>query len=131
MAKTDAPEHGIVWRGWDDEALRLIAERGWPVLLFVADPDPVVRPFLSETFNAMPRHARLRELLHDFIPLFIKADDIPDDLKVYGAGSRYHIAVLSPHGFNPLVTVNVLRPPDEVIASIVDTLERLADVWRS
>ena len=129
MSKSDAPEQGIIWRGWDDETLRLIAERGRPVLLFVADSDPVVWPFLRAIFEAMPHHARLRELLHDFIPLFIKAGDLPDDLKAYGAGSRYHIAVLSPHGFNPLVTVNVLRPPDEVIATIVDTLERLAEVW--
>jgi hypothetical protein len=47
-----------------------------------------------------------------------------------GAGSRYHVAVLSPYGFTPLVWVNVLRPPDEVIAAIVDTLERLAEAWR-
>ena len=123
------PEGGILWRGWNEDTLRLIAERARPVLLFVADPDPVLWPFLRETFAAMPRHARLCELLHDFTPLFIKAGDLPDDLKAYGAGSRYHIAVLSPHGFNPLVTVNVLRPPDKVIATIVDTLERLAEVW--
>jgi hypothetical protein len=34
------------------------------------------------------------------------------------------------NGFTPLVWVNVLRPPDEVIATIVDALERLADSWR-
>ena len=130
MSQIGTPEQGIVWRGWDDETLRLIAERGWPVLLFVADPDPLVRPFLSAIFPAMPRDARLRELLHDFVPLFIKANELPDELKAYGAGSRYHIAVLSPHGFNPLVTVNVLRPPEEVIAAIIDTLERFSDIWR-
>jgi len=130
MSQTGTPEQGIFWRGLDDETLRLIAERGWPVLLFVADSDPPVWPFLRAIFPAMPRDARLRELLHDFVPLFIKADDLPDELKAYGAGSRYHIAVLSPHGFNPLVTVNVLRPPEEVIATIIDTLERFADIWR-
>ena len=35
-------------------------------MLFVADPDPLVWPFLHETFKAMPTDARLRELLHEF-----------------------------------------------------------------
>jgi hypothetical protein len=132
ILQSDFPDQGILWRGWNDETLRLIAERQRPVLLFVADPDPMVWPFVRETFKAMPANARLRELLHDFCtPLFVDARSLPDDLKTFGAGSRYHIAVLSPHGLNPMVTVNVLRAPDEVIATIVDTLERLADVWRS
>jgi hypothetical protein len=125
------PEGGILWRGWNEETLRLIAERERPVLLFVADPDPLVSPFLRETFKAMPANARLRELLHEFYtPLFIEAEALPDDLKAFGAGSRYHVAVLSPYGFTPIVWVNVLRTPDEVIAAIVDTLEKLADAWR-
>jgi hypothetical protein len=127
----DFPDKGIQWRGWDEETLRIIAEKARPVLLFVADPEPTVRPFLRETFKAMPGNARLRELLHEFYtPLFIEAGSLPDDLKAFGAGSRYHVAVLSPYGFTPLVWVDVLRPPDQVIATIVDTLERLADAWR-
>src|SRR6266568_3451876 len=119
ISENDFPDQGILWRGWDDETLRIIADKQRPVLLFVADPDPLVWPFL-------------RESLHDFFtPLFIEARALPEDLKAFGAGSRYHVAVLSPHGFTPMVTVNVLRAPDEVIATIVDTLERLADVWRS
>jgi hypothetical protein len=125
------PDSGILWRGWDEETLRLVAERGRPVLLFVADPDPLVFPFLRETFKAMPANARLRELLHEFYtPLYIEASALPDDLKAFGAGSRYHVAVLSPYGFTPLVWVDVQRPPDEVIAAIVDTLERMQDAWR-
>jgi hypothetical protein len=59
------PGDGILWRGFDDDTLRLIAERDKPVLLFVANPDPLVWPFLRETFKAMPKKDRLRQLLHD------------------------------------------------------------------
>lgn len=125
------PDGGILWRGWSEETLRLVQERARPVLLFVADPDPLVFPFLRETFKAMPGNARLRELLHDFYtPLYIEASMLPDDLKAFGAGSRYHVAVLSPYGYTPLVWVNVLRPPEEVITAIVDTLERMQEAWR-
>jgi len=126
----DFPDSGILWRGWTEETLHLIAQRERPALLFVADPDPTVWPFLRATFNAMPANARLRELLHEFYtPLYLEARSLPDDLKAFGAGDRYHVAVLSPYGFTPLVWVNVLRPPDEVIAAIVDTLERMQDAW--
>jgi hypothetical protein len=131
ISEHEFPDGGILWRGWNEETLRLIRERERPVLLFVADPDPLVWPFLRETFKAMPGNARLRGLLHEFYtPLFIEAGALPDDLKAFGAGSRYHVAVLSPYGFTPMVWVNVLRPPDEVIATIVDTLERMQDAWR-
>jgi hypothetical protein len=125
------PDSGILWRGWNEETLRLVQQRERPVLLFVADPDPLVWSFLREAFKAMPANARLRELLHEFYtPLYIEARALPDDLKAFGAGSRYHVAVLSPYGFTPLVWIDVQRTPDEVIATIVDTLERLADAWR-
>ena len=127
----ELPDSGILWRGWNEDTLRLVQERERPVLLFVADPDPAVFPFLRETFKAMPANARLRELLHEFYtPLYIEARSLPDDLKAFGAGSRYHVAVLSPYGFTPLVWIDVQRTPDEVIATIVDALERLADAWR-
>jgi len=136
MTAPETPEHefpagGILWRGWNEETVRLIQQRERPVLLFVADPDPLVFPFLRETFKAMPDSARLRELLHEFYtPLHVESSALPDDLKAFGAGSRYHVAVLSPYGLTPLVWVDVRRPPDEVIAAIVDTLERLQDAWR-
>jgi len=111
--------------------LRLVQQRERPVLLFVADPDPLVWPFLREIFKAMPASAKLCELLRDFYtPLYVEASSLPDDLAAFGAGSRYHVAVLSPYGFTPLVWIDVLRAPDKVIAAIVDTLERLADAWR-
>jgi hypothetical protein len=125
------PDKGILWRGWDDETLRLIEEKQRPVLLFVADPDPVVWPFLRETFKAMPANARLRDLLHDFcLPLFIEAQSLPADLQALGAGSTYHLAVLSPYGLTPMVTIEVQRGPQDVVNTIVDILERLVDVWR-
>jgi hypothetical protein len=69
------PEAGILWRGWSDETLKVIDEKGRPVLLFVADPDPLVWPFLREIFKEMPTNARLRALLHDFYPaLYIEAN---------------------------------------------------------
>ncbi len=131
---TPAPElpgGGILWRGWNEETLRLVQQRERPVLLFVADPDPLVFPFLRETFKAMPANAKLCELLREFYtPLYIEAGSLPEDLAAFGAGSRYHIAVLSPYGFTPLVWIDVLRAPEKVVATIVDTLERLADSWR-
>jgi hypothetical protein len=130
-SEIDFPDKGILWRRWNDETLQLIADRQRPVLLFVADPDPLVWPFLRELFTAMPANARLRELLHDFyVALFIEARSLPEDLKAFGAGSRYHVAVLSPSGLTPLVTVDVRRQPQEVVATILDVLERLVDVWR-
>ena len=76
----------------------------------------------------MPGNARLRELLNDFYSaVFIKADSIPADLKALGAGSKYHIAVLSPYGLTPMVTSEIQRSPEEVVRTIVEILERLVD----
>ena len=125
------PDKGILWRGWDDHTLRIIQEKNRPVLLFVADIDPFVWPFLREIFKAMPANARLRQLLNDFYPaLFIKADAIPADLKTLGAGSNYYIAVLSPYGLTPMVTIEIQRSPEVVVRNVVEILERLVDAWR-
>src|SRR5712692_7851144 len=116
ISENDFPDQGILWRGWDDETLRIIADKQRPVLLFVADPDPFVWPFLREIFKAMPANARLRDLLSDFyLAMYIEADSIPPDLKALGAGSNYHIAVLSPHGLTPMVTIEIQRSPEEVV----------------
>jgi hypothetical protein len=122
------PAGGILWRGWIDETLRLIAERGQPVLLFIADPDPFVWPFLREIFKAMPANTTLRELLHETCtPLFIKVDELPIELNVLGAGSLYHIAILSPYGFTPMVTFNPVHgKPAEVVSEIAAILRRVA-----
>ncbi len=131
ITEKDFPHKGILWRGWGDETLRIIQEKNRPVLLFVADTDPFVRPFLREIFKAMPANARLRQLLNDVYPaLFIEADLVPPDLQALGAGSNYHVAVLSPCGLTPIVTIEVQRGPEEVVGAIVEILERLVDVWR-
>jgi hypothetical protein len=132
MSTHQFPEQGILWRSWCDETLRHIEEKKRPVLLFVPDLDPFVWPFLREIFREMPANAKLRALLHEFFPaLFIKADALPEELKALGAGSRYHIAILSPYGLTPMVTIDpVTGKPAEVVNEIVSILERLLEVWR-
>ena len=133
MSESQFPEMGILWRGWSDETLSAIQEKKWPVLLFVADPDPIVWPFLREILKEMPANAKLRALLDEFfLALFIKAEALPEYLKELGAGSRYHIAILSPHGLTPMVTIDpVSGQPEEVVNRIVLALEGLVDIWRS
>ena len=46
------------------------------------------------------------------------------------AGSNYHIAVLSPYGLTPLVTIEIQHSPAEVVSTIVEILERLVDTWQ-
>ncbi len=132
MATSQFPEQGILWRSWSDETRRHIEEKQRPVLLFVADRDPFVWPFLREIFGEMPANAKLRALLHEFFPaLFIEADALPEELKALGAGSRYHIAILSPHGMTPMVIIDpVSGKPAEVVDEIVAILERLREAWR-
>jgi hypothetical protein len=132
MSESDFPPQGILWRGWNDETLALIQEKGLPVLLFVADPNAFAWPFLKAVFKAMPANAKLRELLHERYPaLFIEADALPDELKFLGAGSRYHIAVLSPAGLTPMITIDPVHgAPAEVVAEIARILQRLDEVWR-
>jgi len=63
--------------------------------------------------------------------LLIKADAMPEELEVLGAGSRYHIAVLSPYGLTPMVVIDPARgTPADIIGEIVAVLERLIDAWR-
>jgi len=131
MATPEFPDDGILWRGWGEETLKFIAERDKPVLLFVANPDPTVWPFLRETFKAMPKSRRLRQLLHDGCPaLLLKADELPEELSSLGAGSRYQIAILSPSGLTPMVTINpVSGNPDAVVEEIAAVLERILKAW--
>ena len=120
----DFPDKGILWRDWNDDTLRIIQEKNRPVLLFVADTDPFVWPFLREIFKAMSANARLRQLLNDFYSaVFVKADSIPVDLEELGAGSKYHIVVLSPYGLTPMVTIEIQRSPEEVVRTIVEILK--------
>jgi hypothetical protein len=80
----------------------------------------------------MPTNEKLRELLHEFCPaLFLKADELPEELTALGAGNRYHIAVLSPYGLTPMVTFNPASgSASEVVNEIVRVLDRLLEAWR-
>ena len=132
VSLSEFPDKGILWRGWDDATLSLINEKQRPVLLFVADADSAVWPFLREVFKEMPANTKLRTLLHESYPaLYMEADALPEELKALGAGSRYHIAILSPFGLTPIVTIDpVSGKPAEVVNEIVLILERLLTVWR-
>jgi hypothetical protein len=132
MSDPNFPDGGILWRGWNEDTVDIIKARDKPVLLFVADPDPLVFPFLREIFREMPKNARLRALLHEtFVALYIEAAALPDELKLPGAGTDYHVAVLSPYGMTPLVTFAVVTgKPADLVAEIVLVLERLLETWR-
>jgi len=125
------PKDGILWHEWNDETARLIEERGRPVLLFVANPDPMVAPFLKGVLQAMPLNERLRSLLHDYyIALMVEADSIPEYFEELGAGRRYNIAVLSPAGLTPMVTIHPDEGrPEEIVETIVKVLQKLKEVY--
>jgi hypothetical protein len=61
---SDFPDAGIVWLKWNAATEAALAQRERPILLFVADPDPMVFPFLRAVFQALPKNVHLRELLH-------------------------------------------------------------------
>jgi hypothetical protein len=132
MPASEFPDRGILWRGWTEETLRLIAEKQMPVLLFVADPNSPVWPFLREIFKEMPKNAKLQQLLHETYPaLYIEADALPDELKLLGAGTTYHIAILSPYGLTPMATMDpITGKPSDVVNKVVAILERLVVTWR-
>jgi hypothetical protein len=131
MPNPEFPEKGILWRGWDEASLKIIREKNRPVLLFVADSDPLVAPFLKAIFKSMPGNEKLRGLLHEFFSaVFIEASSLPEDLKSFGAGNFFHIAVLSPTGFTPMITFDPASgSPERLVDEIVKVLERLREVW--
>jgi len=131
MADPISPQDGILWRGWSEELQRELAERPRPVLLFIPDPEPTVAPFLRAIFHAMPANARLRAQLRDFfLALYVEPGSLPEDLRSYGAGSRWRVAILSPHGFNPMVVFDPVRgDPAAVVDEIATVLERLRPAW--
>src|SRR3981189_3641654 len=115
------PEAVILWRGWSDETLRAIDEKKRPGLLFVADKDPRVWPFLREIFKQMPGNAKLRGLLREsYVALYIEANALPNLLNELGAASRYHIAILSPYGLTAMITFDAVSgKPASVVDEIV------------
>ena len=126
------PRDGILWRKWEKKAVAEILSKDRPVLLFVADRDPVLSPFLHEIFRSLPKNEKLRQILHkEIIGLFLEADAVPEnELGLYGAGKDYHLAILSPSGFTPMATFPFHTcTPSEVVEQIVVTLERLLETW--
>ena len=127
----DFPDRGILWRKWEEATLEFIAAKGRPVFLFVGDRDPTVAPFLRALLRAMPKNAKLRGLLHEqFTALFIEPDAVPEELAMFGAGSKFHVAILAPSGLTPLCTFNLVHGnTDELVDWIVEALERLVGIW--
>jgi hypothetical protein len=126
----DYRDRGILWLRCDESALDAIAAKGQPVLLFVGSTDSAATPALRALLRAMPQNAKLRDLLHEhFSALFIEAGaDVPDDFEHL---RDYAVAVLSPVGLTPLVTIDpMLGAADEVVDRIVEILEQLRGIWR-
>jgi hypothetical protein len=131
-AESEFPDKGLLWRRWDEEGLRIIQEKQLPVLLFVRDSDPLIWPFLRDTFEEMPKNAKLRNLLHDrCTALYVEVEALPSELKLLGAGTRFHIAILSSSGLTPMVTINPAAggTPAEIVERIVAALERILEAW--
>ncbi|MFI5337209.1 MAG: hypothetical protein ACHQ5A_10525 [Opitutales bacterium] len=130
-AEPKFPQDGILWHHWNEVTQKKIAERNRPVLLFVTNPDGTILPFLQAVLAAMPRDAKLREMLHDYyIALMIPVGELPEYFRDLGAGSRYHIAILSPAGLTPLATINpVSGNPAEIVTTITKVLEKLQSVY--
>jgi len=132
MPTPEFPDDGVLWRGWDDDTLRIIDEKNQPVLLFVRDTDPFVWPFLRETFKAMPKNAKFCALMSErCTALYTEIETLPEELKLLGAGSRYHIAILSPRGLTPIATIDPTGggKPAEIVERIVAFLERVLETW--
>jgi hypothetical protein len=125
------PDDGILWRGFNDDTLRIIAERPNPVLLFVRDTDPRVWPFLREIFKTLPKNETLRDLLHArCVALYAEVETLPEEQKQLGAGRRYHIAILSPFGLTPLIMVDPTEgAPAEIVERIAALLLGIVESW--
>jgi hypothetical protein len=125
------PKEGILWHDWNEVTEKLIQERNRPVLLFVANPDPTVSPFLKGVLGAMPANAKLRGLLHNYyIGLMIRVDSLPELFRALGAGSRYNLAILSPAGLTPLAVIDPAGgKPGEIVETITAVLEKLKEIY--
>ena len=131
MPIPEFPDRGILWLVWNDETLRIINEKQNPVLLFVRDTDPIVWPFLRDLFKELPKNVKLRDLLHErCIALYTEVETLPEEQKALGAGSRYHVAILSPAGLTPLFTIDPKGgKPAEIAEHIAVALERILQAW--
>ncbi len=125
----DYRDRGILWLRCDDDALDAIALKGQPVLLFVGNTESAATPALRALLKAMPQNERLRDLLYrHYSALFIEAGaDVPDEFEHL---RDYQVAILSPIGLTPLLTIDPARgTADEVVEHMVDVLEHLRGIW--
>ena len=127
----DFPKDGILWHEWNDVTKKLIIERDRPVLLFVANPDPTVSPFLKGVLMEMPRNKKLRALLQDYyLALMIPVESLPELFKDLGAGGRYNIAILSPAGLTPMAMIDPVNgKPEKIVETILKILEKLQELY--
>jgi len=95
------------------------------------DDDPTCWPFLREIFGAMPKNEKLRNLLNGpCAAMLLKADSMPEYMGALGAGSDYHIAILSPEGLTPMGTFRyVAGKPESLVEEIAKALEAVAPYW--
>ena len=131
VSKPNFPDDGIDWHGWNAGTLRKIVAKDRPVLVFVIDPDPTVAPFMHGIVEAVGENERLCQLLrHDFVALFMPIEDLPNELAALGAGRHYHLGIVSPSGFTPMMTFPFHTcTPSEVVEQMVVSLERLLETW--
>ena len=131
MVMPEFSKDGILWHAWNDDTIRMIEKRNRPVLLFVANPDPLIEPFLNGVLRAMPLNEKLRDLLHHFYTaLMVHSDSMPEYFKELGAGSQYNIAILSPTGLTPMVTIDpIWGKPEEIVEAILTVLQNLQDIY--
>jgi len=121
---------GILWQDYDG-TIRLLKEKARPVLLFVLDQDGTRFPFLREILAAMPRNEKLRTLLNgSCTAMLLKPDSMPEYMQDLGAGSNYHLAILSPAGLTPLVTFDYMTGHTEkLVEEIAKVLEAVSRSW--
>lgn len=123
---------GINWLEWNDETEELLNERWMPIFIFVDDPDnAAVAPFLREISNALEKDAKILGLLKETFPaLRVHANSLPEYLAFLREAFYYHIAVLSPSGFTPLITFEPIGGDiKELITEIGKALEAIRDTW--
>ncbi len=129
-SEPEFPEDGILWRSYD-AAIDLLNERTRPVLAFVVDHDGTRWPFLREILRAMPKNEKLRGLLNGpCVAMLLEVDSMPEYMGDLGAGSDYHIAILSPAGLTAMRIFNyVTGEPEALVETIAAALEAIAPLW--
>jgi hypothetical protein len=95
------------------------------------DNDGTRFPFLQEIFSVMPRNEKLRTLLNgSCAAMLLKSESMPGYMRDLGAGSNYHLAILSPAGLTPLVTFDYMcGQPEKLVEEIAKALEAVSPFW--